>query len=83
VLADNKLPPLSGWDHELLAIELQALIDIDFDVELTGFSPAEIDLVLEDAREGSPNTATEAKDQIRFRSRIRHPQSRAPPMRGV
>jgi hypothetical protein len=35
-------------------------------MELTGFSPAEIDLVLEDAREGSPNTATEAKDQVRF-----------------
>jgi hypothetical protein len=66
VLADNKLALNSGWDHELLAIELQALIDIDFDVELTGFSPAEIDLVLEDAREGSPNTATEAEDQIPF-----------------
>jgi len=42
------------------------LIDLDFDVELTGFSPAEIDLVLDEAREGSPNTPTEAEDQVSF-----------------
>ena len=46
VLADNKLALNAGWDRELLAIELQGLVDIDFDVEVTGFSPAEIDLVL-------------------------------------
>src|SRR5262245_49004826 len=55
VLADNKLALNAGWDRELLAIELQGLIDIDFDVELTGFSSAEIDLVLDESREGSPN----------------------------
>ena len=37
VLADNKLALNAGWDQELLAIELQGLIDLDFDVELTGF----------------------------------------------
>jgi DNA modification methylase len=66
VLADNKLALNAGWDRELLAIELQGLIDIDFDVELTGFSPAEIDLVLDEAREGSPNGPTEAEDQVPF-----------------
>jgi DNA modification methylase len=66
VLADNKLALNAGWDRELLAIELQGLIDIDFDVELTGFSSTEIDLVLEEAREGSPNGATEAEDQVPF-----------------
>jgi DNA modification methylase len=66
VLADNKLALNAGWDRELLAIELQGLIDIDFDVELTGFSPTEIDLVLDEAREGSPNGPTEAEDQIPF-----------------
>jgi 16S rRNA G966 N2-methylase RsmD len=66
VLADNKLALNSGWDRELLAIELQGLIDIDFDVELTGFSPAEIDLVLDEAREGSPNGPTEAEDEVPF-----------------
>jgi DNA modification methylase len=53
VLADNKLALNAGWDADLLATELQALIDLDFDVELTGFSLAEIDLVLDVARERS------------------------------
>src|SRR5688572_7412721 len=38
VIADNKLALNAGWDKELLAIELQGLIDLNFDVELTGFS---------------------------------------------
>lgn len=48
VLADNKLAEKAGWDRELLAIELQELIDIDFEVELTGFEVPEIDVILED-----------------------------------
>lgn len=53
VLADNKLALNAGWDSEILAIELQALIDLEFDVSLTGFSLAEIDLTLDQAREAS------------------------------
>src|SRR3954471_407856 len=53
VLADNKLAQNAGWDREMLAIELQALIDLDFDVELTGFSLAEIDLVIDEAGEST------------------------------
>ena len=49
VLADNKLAEKAGWDHELLAVELQGLIDLDFDVELIGFEAPEIDIILEDA----------------------------------
>jgi DNA modification methylase len=66
VLTDNKLALNAGWDRQLLAIELQGLIEIDFDVELTGFSLAEVDLVLEEAREGSPNGPTEAEDEVPF-----------------
>jgi DNA modification methylase len=54
VLADNKLALNAGWDSEILAIELQALVDIEFDVTLTGFSLAEIDLTLDRARDASP-----------------------------
>jgi len=54
VLADNKLALNAGWDREVLAIELQALIDLDFGAEITGFSLAEIDLVLDEAREIFP-----------------------------
>ena len=39
MLADNTLALNAGGDTEILAIELQALIDLDFDVELTGLRP--------------------------------------------
>ncbi|MFV2052242.1 DNA modification methylase [Aliiroseovarius sp. YM-037] len=45
VLADNKLALNAGWDEDLLAAELDALMsaDFDFDVSITGFSIPEID----------------------------------------
>jgi hypothetical protein len=48
VIADNRLAELSGWDHEILAIELQGLTDLlpDFDVTLTGFEMGDIDVLL-------------------------------------
>lgn len=49
VLADNKLALNAGWDQELLALELQELVELDFDMDLTGFSIAEIDFTLEAA----------------------------------
>ena len=64
VLADNKLALNAGWDQELLAIELQALVDLDFEVELTGFSLAEIDITLDAARDADPNGATAPEDLI-------------------
>lgn len=56
VLADNKLALNAGWDEELLAGELQALmnVDLDFDVEITGFSIAEIDSLVEGAAPEEP-----------------------------
>lgn len=54
LLADNKLAEQAGWDRRVLATELQGLIDLGFEVELTGFSLAEIDLVLDDVLEGDP-----------------------------
>lgn len=55
VVADNKLALNAGWDRELLAIELQGLVDLDFEIELTGFSLAEVDIVLDEARESAPD----------------------------
>lgn len=47
IIADNKLALNAGWNEELLAIELQGLLDldIDFDITLTGFEIPEIDLI--------------------------------------
>jgi site-specific DNA-methyltransferase (adenine-specific) len=43
VIADNKLALNAGWDDAVLALELQELDDLGFDVDLTGFSADEID----------------------------------------
>ena len=37
ILAHNKIALNAGWDEELFAAEIQALKDLNFDVELTGF----------------------------------------------
>ena len=42
VIADNKLALNAGWDEELLKAELEALQNLDFDLELTGFSEGEL-----------------------------------------
>ncbi|MBS5828249.1 MAG: site-specific DNA-methyltransferase [Campylobacter concisus] len=42
VIADNKLALNAGWDEELLKAELEALQNLDFDLELTGFSEDEL-----------------------------------------
>ena len=47
ILADNRLAEKAGWDNEFLAIELQGLVDLGFDVLLTGFEPAEVDIIFE------------------------------------
>ena len=46
-IADNRLTELGEWDETKLAIELQFLVEIDFDVELTGFDAPEIDMTIE------------------------------------
>jgi DNA modification methylase len=46
-LADNRIAEDAGWDQEMLAIELQGLIDLDFSIELTGFDIAEVDLLFD------------------------------------
>ena len=47
VLADNKLAANAGWDDDLLAIELQGLLDVDFDLDVIGFTAAEVDIVID------------------------------------
>jgi hypothetical protein len=42
VIADNQLALNAGWDTELLGLELAALRDEDFDVDLIGFEDDEL-----------------------------------------
>lgn len=49
VIADNKLALNAGWDEDLLRIELQSLLDMNFDISLTGFDDDFIrDLLVEE-----------------------------------
>ena len=53
IIADNKLALNAGWDNELLMLELDALSDAGYDLDLTGFSEQEIsDLYPEQIAEG-------------------------------
>ena len=42
VIADNKIALNSAWDSNMLSLEMADLKDMDFDIELTGFSFGEI-----------------------------------------
>jgi DNA modification methylase len=42
VIADNKLALNAGWDNAMLAVEMQELGDLGFDLDLTGFGKDEI-----------------------------------------
>jgi DNA modification methylase len=49
VIADNRLAELAGWDDDLLSLEFAELgaLDLDFDLEITGFETAEIDILID------------------------------------
>ena len=48
-LADNRLAELSGWDDDVLKLELAELtaLDLTFDFEITGFDTVDVDRLLE------------------------------------
>lgn len=58
IIADNKLAENAGWDRELLALELKELsVELDFDVTVTGFATAEIDLLVNELGQDEPDAA--------------------------
>ena len=46
-LALNRIPSDAAWDNERVRQELQELVNLSFDLELTGFEPAEIHHILD------------------------------------
>jgi len=54
VIADNKLALNSAWDDEILAVELDALRDLKFDMSLMGFEAQELNDLI-----GTPNTGVD------------------------
>jgi DNA modification methylase len=62
-LADNRLSELAEWDDRILAEQLQELsLVLDFDVELTGFEVAEIDLRIESLKQ--PDKTSDSSDLL-------------------
>ena len=59
VIADNRIAERAGWDREMLASELGILADllptIDLDLSITGFEIGELDAILEDFSERTPD----------------------------
>ena len=49
VIADNKLALNSGWDFEVLRLEVETLKDLDFDIGLLGFDDVELGDLLFDS----------------------------------
>jgi hypothetical protein len=50
-IADNKVADFTTWDNEMLAIEFEALEELNFDLLATGFDMDEIELILGDDEE--------------------------------
>ncbi|WP_082540066.1 DNA methyltransferase [Bosea sp. Leaf344] len=62
-IADNRLAEAAGWDPDLLRLELGHLIEIDFEIDLTGFETPEIDILLNGAETESV-TKTDPADEV-------------------
>lgn len=62
LIADNRLAERAGWDKSILAIEFQALLEVNFDLSVTGFDPVEIDLHLVQEHEAQTDTPSPDDD---------------------
>ena len=56
-IAANRLAEDGEWDEAELILEFQDILELDFDLEITGFEIAEIDLIIEGAGTGEADPA--------------------------
>ena len=64
VIADNRLAEKAGWDEEVLAAELQALLDDGYDIEITGFSEQDLGMLLDSVMDVGGADATEDSNDV-------------------
>jgi ParB-like chromosome segregation protein Spo0J len=50
VIADNQLATKSGWNYDMLSVEIDELNDAKYNISLVGFTPEELENMI-----GSPN----------------------------
>lgn len=70
VLADNRIGDLSGWDQNLLSEELKILWDDGYELEITGFSTADLDFALPEEMDPEPEEPIMLPDDGPFVSKI-------------
>lgn len=63
ILADNRLAEKAGWDEELLRIELDDLKDVDFDLDLIGFSLDDINDIFRNVNEEKQDNVEQKEPQ--------------------
>lgn len=75
ILADNKLALNSGWDEEMLKVELTDLKNV-MDLDITGFSPFEVNTIFDEendpAEEWKGMPEFNQQDKTSFRHVIVH-----------
>lgn len=59
VIADNRLALNAGWDEEMLRVEIDALRDDDFNLDLLGFDASELDALFADTEAPAPGNTDE------------------------
>jgi ParB-like chromosome segregation protein Spo0J len=47
IIADNRLAEDASWDPDALRLELAELLELDIEIEVTGFETGEIDVLLD------------------------------------
>jgi ParB-like chromosome segregation protein Spo0J len=62
IIADNKLALNSGWDEEMLKLELIELDALGFDVDLIGFDDAELNVFLSDEEDDNADYSDKNKE---------------------
>ncbi len=63
VIADNKIAENAGWDEEMLRLEIETLQELEFDLDLIGFSDEELDDLLGEL-DGGPEGAVDGEDDV-------------------
>ncbi|MDR0809726.1 MAG: site-specific DNA-methyltransferase [Gemmobacter sp.] len=64
VIADNRIAENAGWDEDLLRTELAALQELNFDLDLVGFTDADLAELMGEINGEMPGGAVEGEDDI-------------------
>ena len=68
-IADNKLNESSTWNNELLNIEVQELLNLNYNLDILGFAPGELDTLLASSNlDGEGESFDEIEEEIKTKN---------------